>query len=371
MCLPPPSRQEVSKQNHTGKNAFRFSLSILAAAILAATSATAFAVEVVAGTGPGLSVGAKSSTAKANQIAIGSGAATTIYSSENDDDSSIAIGKNATTSSEGGTKGFAVAFDFSGGSGGIAIGQNSSAINGSTVIGQHDYTGALGDVNVNGTGAGNTYGNLQYAVGATSVGYNTYTAGQFATSVGAYNVNSTNYFLANTNTINGKSTVSQGFGATLIGTLNSNESRNSQSVVSGMANSIVGVANRVSNASGALVFGAGNQITNSLQNDDVLSGVLPTSAYDFIFGNIPTNASAFAEKLRELVKNSDGGGSTLAIGDANTADWTLETALLGVGNTVTGSAENPSAFNLITGFANTADEITHVTVIGSGNTVST
>ena len=47
-----------------------------------------------------------------------------------------------------------------------------------------------------------------------------------------------------------------------------------------MANSIVGVANRVSNASGALVFGAGNQITNSLQNDDTLSGVLPTSKWD-------------------------------------------------------------------------------------------
>lgn len=136
-----------------------------------------------------------------------------------------------------------------------------------------------------------------------------------------------------------------------------------------MANSIVGVANRVSNASGALVFGAGNQITNSLQNDDTLSGVLPTSKWDLL--SMPWNASDFAAKLRELVKNSDGGGSTLAIGGANTADWTLETALLGVGNTVTGSAENPSAFNLITGFANTADKITHVTVIGSGNTVST
>lgn len=107
-----------------------------------------------------------------------------------------------------------------------------------------------------------------------------------------------------------------------------------------MANSIVGVANRVSNASGALVFGAGNQITNSLQNDDTLSGVLPTSKWDLL--SMPWNASDFAAKLRELVKNSDGGGSTLAIGGANTADWTLETALLGVGNTVTGSAENPS-----------------------------
>lgn len=79
--VPPPSRQEVSMQNHTGKNAFRFSLSILAAAILATTSVTAFAADVAAGTGPGLSVGANSSTAKANQIAIGSGAAATMYSS--------------------------------------------------------------------------------------------------------------------------------------------------------------------------------------------------------------------------------------------------------------------------------------------------
>lgn len=83
--VPPPSRQEVSMQNHTGKNAFRFSLSILAAAILATTSVTAFAADVAAGTGPGLSVGANSSTAKANQIAIGSGAAATMYSSSNND----------------------------------------------------------------------------------------------------------------------------------------------------------------------------------------------------------------------------------------------------------------------------------------------
>ena len=255
-----------------GTRSSRFRITTIAIAVASSfVMAQAWAADVAAGTGPGLSVGANSSTAKANQIAIGSGAAATMYSSSNNDDSSIAIGKNATTSSEGGTKAIAVSFDFSGGSGGIAIGENSSAINGSTVIGQHDYTGALGDVNINGTGTGNTYGDLQYAVGATSVGYNTYTAGQFATSVGAYNVNSTNYFLANTNTINGKSTVSQGFGATILGSLNSNESRNSQSVVSGMANSIVGVANRVSNASGALVFGAGNQITNSLQNDDTVS----------------------------------------------------------------------------------------------------
>lgn len=216
-------------------------------------------------------------------------------------------------------------------------------------------------MNVNKQGdASNSYENLQYGFGATSVGYNSYTAGQYATSIGAYNVNSANYYPGGTNTVNGNSTVSQGFGATIIGSFNSNESRSSQSAVSGMANSLVGVANRVSNSSGALVFGAANQITNSLQNDDTLSRtpILPSSPVEF------------ADTLRELVSQSNGGGSTLAIGGANTADWTNETAIIGVGNTVKGGEGAPSAYNLFTGFANTGDSVHHVTVIGSGNSVS-
>jgi peptidoglycan hydrolase CwlO-like protein len=280
------------------------------------------------------------------------------------------ISANAKTITEVGRKGAAVVFmdplsylfhtgNF--GAGGIAIGKNSIGYNGSTVLGQHDYTGQIGDVNVNKQGdASNSYENLQYGFGATSVGYNSYTAGQYATSIGAYNVNSANYYPGGTNTVNGNSTVSQGFGATIIGSFNSNESRSSQSAVSGMANSLVGVANRVSNSSGALVFGAANQITNSLQNDDTLSRtpILPSSPVEF------------ADTLRELVSQSNGGGSTLAIGGANTADWTNETAIIGVGNTVKGGEGAPSAYNLFTGFANTGDSVHHVTVIGSGNSVS-
>lgn len=280
------------------------------------------------------------------------------------------ISANAKTITEVGRKGAAVVFmdplsylfhtgNF--GAGGIAIGKNSIGYNGSTVLGQHDYTGQIGDVNVNKQGdASNSYENLQYGFGATSVGYNSYTAGQYATSIGAYNVNSANYYPGGTNTVNGNSTVSQGFGATIIGSFNSNESRSSQSAVSGMANSLVGVANQVSNSSGALVFGAANQITNSLQNDDTLSRtpILPSSPVEF------------ADTLRELVSQSNGGGSTLAIGGANTADWTNETAIIGVGNTVKGGEGAPSAYNLFTGFANTGDSVHHVTVIGSGNSVS-
>ena len=280
------------------------------------------------------------------------------------------ISANAKTITEVGRKGAAVVFmDLSSylshtgnfGAGGIAIGKNSIGYNGSTVLGQHDYTGQIGDVNVNKQGdASNSYENLQYGFGATSVGYNSYTAGQYATSIGAYNVNSANYYPGGTNTVNGNSTVSQGFGATIIGSFNSNESRSSQSAVSGMANSLVGVANRVSNSSGALVFGAANQITNSLQNDDTLSRtpILPSSPVEF------------ADTLRELVSQSNGGGSTLAIGGANTADWTNETAIIGVENSITGTAGNVSTNNMVNGYANKASNVNNVSVIGSENSIT-
>lgn len=127
-----------------------------------------------------------------------------------------------------------------------------------------------------------------------------------------------------------------------------------------MANSLVGVANRVSNSSGALVFGAANQITNSLQNDDTLSRtpILPSSPVEF------------ADTLRELVSQSNGGGSTLAIGGANTADWTNETAIIGVENSITGTAGNVSTNNMVNGYANKASNVNNVSVIGSENSIT-
>lgn len=332
----PSARRQASSSKRAKRNTSHsgFAVSLVAAAIALAACPAMAAGTVTAGSGAGVAVGATSSTTGANQVAIGPSARTDSTYSGNAGEASIAIGANAKTITEVGRKGAAVVFmDFwtylsrrgNFGAGGIAIGKNSIGYNGSTVVGQHDYTGQIGDVNVNKQGdASNSYENLQYGFGATSVGYNSYTAGQYTTSIGAYNVNSANYYPGGTNTVNGNSTVSQGFGATIIGSFNSNESRSSQSAVSGMANSLVGVANRVSNSSGALVFGAANQITNSLQNDDTLSQT----------PGLPSSPVEFADTLRELVSQSNGGGSTLAIGGANTADWTNETAIIGVGNTV-------------------------------------
>lgn len=359
------------RTQNKGTRSSRFRITAIAIAVASSFAMTpAWAADTATGSGSGVAYGTGSDAPKAENVAIGPNAKTDSTHSVNTGEAGIAIGANAKTITEVGRKGAAVVFmDLSSylshtgnfGAGGIAIGKNSIGYNGSTVLGQHDYTGQIGDVNVNKQGdASNSYENLQYGFGATSVDYNSYTAGQYATSIGAYNVNSANYYPGGTNTVNGNSTVSQGFGATIIGSFNSNESRSSQSAVSGMANSLVGVANRVSNSSGALVFGAANQITNSLQNDDTLSRtpILPSSPVEF------------ADTLRELVSQSNGGGSTLAIGGANTADWTNETAIIGVENSITGTAGNVSTNNMVNGYANKASNVNNVSVIGSENSIT-
>ena len=315
--------------------------------------------------GSGVAVGATSSTTGANQIAIGPNAKTDSTDSGNTGEAGIAIGNNARTETEVGRKGMAVVFmdpdhrsgNKNFGAGGIAIGENSVAFNGATVIGQHDYTGSLGDVAV----SEDQYSNLQYGFGATSVGYNSYTAGQYATSIGAYNVNSANYYPGGTNTVNGNNTVFQGLGATIIGSFNSNESRSSQSAVSGMANSLIGIANRTQNSNGSLIFGAGNEITNSYAS---ISG-LPGPG-----GLLSSTPSDLANTIRESVKDSDGGGATLAIGGANKADYTQRSQMIGVENSITGTAGNVSTNNMVNGYANKASNVNNVSVIGSENSIT-
>ena len=123
-----------------------------------------------------------------------------------------------------------------------------------------------------------------------------------------------------------------------------------------MANSIVGTANRTANSNGSLIFGAGNEITNSVTNINA-----PSSG--------GASAKDLADTLRSAVRNSESGGATLAIGGGNKADYTRKTSIIGVNNKVLGSSGAVSTYNSITGFKNTAKNVNHVSVIGSENEV--
>ncbi|MBE6079611.1 MAG: hypothetical protein E7204_02005 [Veillonella sp.] len=134
----------------------------------------------------------------------------------------------------------------------------------------------------------------------------------------------------------------------------------------GVANSVIGVANKTENANAALVFGAGNKVTNSYRPVDMSTAAPLASALQKAITTGDTDDMITA--LGGMVQTS--GGAVLAIGGANTVDYALLSKVVGVGNTLTGTEGNESKLNMIDGFANKGTNVNNVTVIGSGNTVT-
>ena len=125
-----------------------------------------------------------------------------------------------------------------------------------------------------------------------------------------------------------------------------------------MANSLIGIANRTQNSNGSLIFGAGNEITNSYASISGLPG-----------GLLSSSAKDLANTIRESVKDSDGGGATLAIGGGNTADYTQASQLIGVNNTLKGTSSSVSQYNALNGYKNTATNVKQTYITGLENTV--
>ena len=341
------------------------------------------AADNTAGSGKGVAIGTNSNAPKSENVAIGKGA-TISYSSGASSATgdivvgdganinnyasqggSIAIGKNAKVENMAGGGEASFAFGqttFSGGwlsssripadpskvVGSIAIGDNTFARTGSTMIGSHNYKGDLGDTTVD-SATTRTYALNVYA---TTIGANSFSNGAFTTNTGAYNIISSDY--------NGGRSANpvKNMGATITGALNSIESIKDAGYYSGIANTVSGIANRTSNSNGTLIYGAGNEVTNSIT--DLTS--TPTDS--------GKSAKDFAEKLRTSIKESKSGGATLVIGGGNVADYTQKTQILGVNNTVTGTENNISDYNMIDGFGNTITGASHLYTIGTNNKIT-
>ena len=351
--------------------------------LLSSLCVVASAADTTTGAGSGVAYGTGSNAPKAENVAIGNnakigysnGASAATgdivvgkdaninnYASQG---GSVAIGKNAKIENMAGgvEASFALGQTTYSGSwfsssripadptkvvGSVAIADNTFARTGSTMIGSHNYKGDLGDTTVD-TASTRTYALNAYA---TTVGANSFSNGAFTTNTGTYNIISSEY--------NGGRLANpvKNLGSTINGSLNSIESKTANSYYSGVANSIVGTANRTFNSNGSLIMGAGNEITNSVKS---ISGA-PDDG-----GN---SAKELAETLRTAVKDANGGGATMAIGGGNKADYTLRTSMIGINNTVTGTNGAKSADNLVMGVGNTASNVQHLTAIGSKNTVS-
>lgn len=337
-------------------------LAILINGMLLSSLCVASAADVTVGAGNGVAYGTGSSANNTQDIAVGNKAKVENYVGQN---GSVAIGANAHVENMAGGAEAAVGMgqtSYSGSFwssarvpadpskvvGSVAIGNNTYARTGSTMIGSHNYRGVIGDTTIDTDNNGTRGASLN--VYATTVGANSFSNGAFTTTTGTYNVISSSY------TGGRFSTPTQNFGATVNGAFNSIESTSGGSTA-GVATAITGVANRVANSNGALVYGAGNEITNS-------------SASFSTPGEGATSAKDFADKLKTAVTSSNGAGATMAFGGGNKADYTLRTSLIGVNNTVTGVRGDQSKDNLALGVGNTGTKVQHMMVIGSKNTVS-
>lgn len=337
-------------------------LAILINGMLLSSLCVASAADVTVGTGNGVAYGTSSNANNTQDIAVGNKAKVENYVGQN---GSVAIGANAHVENMAGGAEAAVGMgqtSYSGNFwssarvpadpskvvGSVAIGNNTFARTGSTMIGSHNYRGAIGDTTIDTDNNGTRGASLN--VYATTVGANSFSNGAFTTTTGTYNIISSSY------TGGRFSTPTQNFGATVNGAFNSIESTSGGSTA-GVATAITGVANRVANSNGALVYGAGNEITNS-------SALFSTP------GEGATSAKDFADKLKTAVTSSNGAGATMAFGGGNKADYTLRTSMIGVNNTITGVRGDQSKDNLALGVGNTGTKVQHMTAIGSKNTVS-
>ena len=166
------------------------------------------------------------------------------------------------------------------------------------------------------------------------------------------------------NGINGFNSGFQGATSSVYGTFNVVGAK-SGTDFDGVANSIIGVANKTENANASLIFGAGNKVTNSYRPVNGFAAGPLSNALQKAINTGDTDDMINA--LGDLVKDS--GGSVLAIGGANIADYAQLSKLVGVGNKLTGTDGHESKYNMIDGYLNIGKNINHVSVIGSENTV--
>lgn len=193
-----------------------------------------------------------------------------------------------------------------------------------------------------------------------AAGYETGTAGIGSTVVGSYS-----------------GVMNEGTGAVIdlrgaaslsLGTLNLNQSTNATVTgnntkpYSGVANSIIGQGNMTTDSNAALIFGAGNTVSDSYRNVDINTSTMK--------GSTPSDLES---ALQTAVPKS--GAQVMVMGGGNKITSAYMTQVIGVGNTVTGSdttyAEKTSTqYNYVDGSNNTLTKGKGDYIIGANNSVT-
>ena len=210
--------------------------------------------------------------------------------------------------------------------------------------------------NFNGKDYSNEKNDGAKGMGSMAAGFNTHADGIASTVAGSYSgvINQ-----------NGNGLDLRGATALSYGTFNINQNTDTQKAYSGVANSIVGQANMTTNSNAAIIYGAGNTVTDSYRPID------PTKAWAIL--DNASNLTNLSKAMQDAVKES--GGQVMVMGGGNTVDKAYMTQVTGVGNTVTGAdstyaKDTSTQYNFVDGFQNELTNGKHDYIIGSNNTVS-
>ncbi len=173
-------------------------------------------------------------------------------------------------------------------------------------------------------------------------------------------------------------------GATALsyGTFNINQNTDATKEHSGVANSIIGQVNMTKDSNAAIIYGAGNIVTDSYRPIDETKAAA-------ILGSV-NDPAKLGEAMKDAVKTS--GGQVMVMGGGNTVDKAYMSQVVGVGNTVKGNqvqntksewvtdtsdtaikdydAEKSSQYNYVDGFNNEVINGKHDYVIGANNKLS-
>ena len=215
--------------------------------------------------------------------------------------------------------------------------------------------------NFNGKDYSNEKNDGAKGMGSMAAGFNTHADGIASTVAGSYSgvINADG-----TSGLNGATALSYG-------TFNINQNTDTSKLVSGVANSIIGQANVTENSNAAIIYGAGNTVTNSYRDITVPS----ESEVDLgkVEADIKKNdMAAVIKDLQTAVPQS--GGQVMVMGGGNNVDNAYMTQVNGVSNTVQGSGTEYDAdstqLNYIEGFYSKLENGKNDYIIGAHNTVT-
>ena len=191
-----------------------------------------------------------------------------------------------------------------------------------------------------------------------AAGYMTYAGGIASTVTGSFSGIMNEAAQPGSNDFRGAAALSYGM-------FNLNDNTSASQPFSGVANSIVGQANVTTDSNAAMVYGAGNSVTNSYRGIELQkAGAIMQSLKD---------PKQLNEALKAAVPTS--GAQVMVMGGGNTVDKAYMTQVVGVGNTVTGSDKEyvertSTQLNYVDGFYNKVENGKNDYVIGSHNTLT-